>query len=126
MAIPCLHSLFLVAYIHKCLAKHPVRNLVRSSWSIVSVAIPKALLYGDNRPFNVALIFPDWDLLTSWAQSKLGTSPEASREEIASLDAVRNLIEGEIQMSLDRFKKFEVGDETPGRVIEGARRMSAQ
>lgn len=68
----------------------------------------QALIYGDNRPFNVALVFPDWELLSSWAESKGGVKPGATKEDIASLDSVRNLIAGEIQMSLEGFKKFEV------------------
>lgn len=68
----------------------------------------KALVFGDNRPFNVALVFPDWDLIRSWAETKAGAKPGASMEELSSLEGVRNLIAGEIAMSLDGFKKYEV------------------
>ena len=66
-------------------------------------------MFGDNRPFNVALVFPDWDLVRSWAESKAGATPGMSHEHLASLEGVRNLISGEIAISLDGFKKYEVG-----------------
>ncbi|CAM9466149.1 unnamed protein product, partial [Choristocarpus tenellus] len=69
--------------------------------------ITQALVYGDNRPYNVALFFPDWDLLKTWAQSKTGLGPEATKDELASNQLVRNLIEGEVQTSLEGFKKYE-------------------
>lgn len=67
-------------------------------------------MFGDNRPFNVALVFPDWDLVRSWAESKAGhgAKPGASMEELASLEGVKNLIAGEIALSLEGFKKYEV------------------
>lgn len=66
-------------------------------------------MYGDNRPFNVSLIFPDWDLLRSWAEAKAGATPGMTHDELASLESVRNLITGEIAISLEGFKKYEVG-----------------
>lgn len=66
-------------------------------------------MFGDNRPFNVALVFPDWDLIRSWAEGKAGAAPGASMEELASLEGVKNLVAGEIALSLEGFKKFEVG-----------------
>eukprot|EP00904_Undaria_pinnatifida_P004741 jgi/Undpi1/14268/HiC_scaffold_9.g03917.m1 len=73
-----------------------------------STYITQALVFGDNRPFNVALVFPDWDLVRSWAESKAGATPGMSHEHLASLEGVRNLISGEIAISLDGFKKYEV------------------
>lgn len=66
-------------------------------------------MFGDNRPFNVALVFPDWDLVRSWAEGKAGAPPGASMEELASLEGVKNLIAGEMAQSLEGFKKYEVG-----------------
>ena len=66
-------------------------------------------MFGDNRPFNVALVFPDWDLVRSWGESKGGADPGMSHEDLASLESVRNLISGEIALSLEGFKKYEVG-----------------
>lgn len=68
----------------------------------------QTLVYGDNRPYCVALVFPDWELLTSWAETKANAKPGASKEEIASMPAVRNLVAGEMQLALEGFKKFEV------------------
>lgn len=68
----------------------------------------QALVFGDNRPFNVALVFPDWELVRTWAESKAGAAPGLSMEELASLEGVKNLIAGEIALSLEGFKKYEV------------------
>lgn len=65
-------------------------------------------MFGDNRPFNVALVFPDWELVRTWAESKGGAPPGAPMEELASLEGVKNLIAGEIALSLEGFKKYEV------------------
>ncbi|CAM9505757.1 unnamed protein product, partial [Discosporangium mesarthrocarpum] len=67
-----------------------------------------ALVYGDNRPFNVALVFPDWELLHSWALGKTDLGANATKEVLASNQMVRNLIEGEIQTALEGFKKYEM------------------
>ncbi len=75
---------------------------------VLGLVLPQALVYGDNRPFNVALVFPDWGLVRQWAEGKAGAEPSASMEDLASMEAVRNLIAGEIALSLDGFKKFEV------------------
>lgn len=68
----------------------------------------QALVFGDNRPFNVALVFPDWNLVRSWAESKGRANDGTSTEELASMDVVKNLIAGEIALSLEGFKKYEV------------------
>ncbi|CAB1103401.1 unnamed protein product [Ectocarpus sp. CCAP 1310/34] len=73
-----------------------------------STYITQALVFGDNRPFNVALVFPDWNLVRSWAESKGRASEGTSLEELASMDVVKNLIAGEIALSLDGFKKYEM------------------
>lgn len=76
--------------------------------SLLAAASVKALVFGDNRPFNVALVFPDWELVRSWAEAKAGAKTGASMGELSSLEGVRNLIAGEIALSLDGFKKYEV------------------
>ncbi|CAM9535211.1 unnamed protein product [Ectocarpus sp. 6 AP-2014] len=73
-----------------------------------STYITQALVFGDNRPFNVALVFPDWNLVRSWAESKGRANDGTSLEELASMDVVKNLIAGEIALSLDGFKKYEM------------------
>lgn len=73
-----------------------------------STYITQALVFGDNRPFNVALVFPDWGLVRSWAESKGGATPGMSHEDLATLESVRNLISGEIALSLEGFKKYEI------------------
>ncbi|CAM9772919.1 unnamed protein product [Ectocarpus fasciculatus] len=73
-----------------------------------STYITQALVFGDNRPFNVALVFPDWNLVRSWAESKGRADEGTTMEELASMDVVKNLIAGEIALSLDGFKKYEM------------------
>ncbi|CAM9735853.1 unnamed protein product [Chrysoparadoxa australica] len=70
--------------------------------------ITQALLYGDNRPFNVALIVPDWELLRAWASEKTDLGPNATKEELANSEVVCNLIEGEVQGALESTKKYEI------------------
>ena len=57
--------------------------------------IANALVYGDNRPFNVALIVPGADLLQAWLR---GEKTE---------DDLRPLIAAEIERRSDDFKGFE-------------------
>lgn len=69
---------------------------------------PQALVYGDNRPYSVALVYPDWGLLRAWAEKNAGAKEGMSLDDLASIEAVRHLIAGEIAIALEGFKKFEV------------------
>lgn len=60
-----------------------------------SPRIANAMVYGDNRPFNVALIVPGADLLAAWTR---GDKSEAD---------LRRLIEPEITRLSDDWKGFE-------------------
>mmetsp|Transcript_5576 Transcript_5576/g.7861 ORF Transcript_5576/g.7861 Transcript_5576/m.7861 type:complete len:574 (+) Transcript_5576:455-2176(+) len=72
--------------------------------------ITQALLFGADKPFNVALIVPDWDLIASWAQKRTDFTESALKDKkaLASNTAVLHLIEGEIQRCLEGSKKFEI------------------
>ena len=65
-------------------------------------------MYGDNRPYSVALVYPDWELLRAWAEKNAGAKEGMSLEDLGSIEAVRHLIAGEIAIALEGFKKFEV------------------
>jgi long-subunit acyl-CoA synthetase (AMP-forming) len=58
----------------------------------------QALLFGTDKPYNVALLVPDWTLLEEWASQKTDLLPEqrADKQQLAHTTAVRNLIEGEV------------------------------
>ena len=67
----------------------------------ICVAIhTQALLWGNDKPYNVALLVPDWPLLESWAKQHTDLSPEqlSDKKVLAATTAVRNLIEGEVCM----------------------------
>lgn len=54
-----------------------------------------------------------------WAESKGGAKPGASKHDIASLEPVRNLIMGEIQLMLEGRKKYEVSSYWSGGSEDG-------
>jgi len=66
--------------------------------------ISQVVLYGANRPYNVALIVPEWQAI----RTKLGIEQSVTEEELANDDIIRNLIDGEISKSCSRLKKFEI------------------
>ncbi|CAM9385783.1 unnamed protein product [Phaeothamnion confervicola] len=70
--------------------------------------ITRALLFGQDRPFNVALLEPDWALLRQWAASKTDLPADATKGQLESHEAVQHLIEGEVQAALEGVKKYEV------------------
>jgi long-chain acyl-CoA synthetase len=69
--------------------------------------IQQALLYGDNKPYCIALLVPDWDKLRLWAEER-GAMPEGGLDALKSSDAVKHLMAGEVQSALAGFKKFEM------------------
>jgi long-chain acyl-CoA synthetase len=67
--------------------------------------INQALVFGDNRPFNVALLVPDVEALTDWAKEH-GRS--GGLEDWLEDDAVKALFRAEIDRTQkDLFKGFE-------------------
>jgi len=68
--------------------------------------INQVLLDGTNRPYNVALVVPDFETLQPWALSKgLG---KMSDLQLAEHPAARKLLEREILERASDFKTFEV------------------
>ena len=59
---------------------------------------------GANRPYNVALVVPDWLAV----RTELGISEDLSEEDIVNDSRVKGLISAEIKLNCYNIKKFEV------------------
>jgi long-chain acyl-CoA synthetase len=70
----------------------------------LSPYIAQCVIYGDNKPHNVALIVPDLAALKTWAQAQ-GITAEG--EELLSHASVRSLLEDEVEKYSKDFKGFE-------------------
>ncbi len=67
--------------------------------------INQVLVYGDNRPHNVAVIVPDMDALTGWAAKNGKTT---GFDDLTGDNDVKNLFSSELERySQDVFKGFE-------------------
>ena len=66
--------------------------------------ISQVVVTGANRPYNVALVVPDWLSI----RSELGLSEEVSEEELVNDVKVKGLISAEIKLNCYNIKKFEV------------------
>lgn len=80
----------------------------------LSPYISNAMVYGMNREYNVAIVVPDYEALKPWAAEK-GLDP--SPASLAKSDALRALIEEEVDKFSAKFKGYEkarkifIGDE---------------
>mmetsp|Transcript_25308 Transcript_25308/g.36722 ORF Transcript_25308/g.36722 Transcript_25308/m.36722 type:complete len:722 (+) Transcript_25308:354-2519(+) len=66
--------------------------------------INQVVLCGANRPYNVALLVPDWTAI----RSELSIDDSAPEEDLVNDSHVKRLINGEIESLTARLKKFEV------------------
>ena len=66
--------------------------------------INQVVLYGANRPHNVALLVPDWVAI----RTELSISSDVTEEALANDERVKNLIDTEIKASCYKLKKFEI------------------
>ncbi len=66
--------------------------------------ISQVVVYGANRPHNVALVVPDWVAI----RSELGMPKDMPEEELVNSDRVKGLIGAEIKLNCYNIKKFEV------------------
>jgi long-chain acyl-CoA synthetase len=71
----------------------------------LSPYIVNAMVYGDNRLYNVALLVPDFDALKKWATDN-GVS-YATPEEAIENAKVKELLKGEVEKYSSEFKGFE-------------------
>ncbi|MEW6270340.1 MAG: long-chain fatty acid--CoA ligase [Thermodesulfobacteriota bacterium] len=70
----------------------------------LSPYVSNVMVYGDNKPFNVALVVPDMENLSKWAAEHAAGLTEA---ELLADARVRELIQSEIEQRSGRFKQFE-------------------
>ena len=71
----------------------------------LSQFISNVMVYGDNKPYNVALVAPDMEMLTKWAKEKgLDTS---DTQKLFENPEVQKLYEQQIEEFSAEFKQFE-------------------
>jgi len=66
--------------------------------------IQQVVLCGSNRPYNVALLVPEWTSI----RAHLNIEDSVSEEDLANDENVRLLIDDEIARTTQQLKKFEV------------------
>jgi long-chain acyl-CoA synthetase len=69
------------------------------------------MVYGENRPFNVALVVPDWERLRAWAlaQALPGLSSDPSKEELRARAEVQAWVGETLTLACrDKIKKYEL------------------
>ncbi|MFO0666422.1 MAG: long-chain fatty acid--CoA ligase [Polyangiaceae bacterium] len=71
----------------------------------LSPYVSNVMVYGDNKPFNVALIVPNFDALKSWAGDN-GLA-DMSKDQLLAEPKVKSLLESEIKKYGEPFKGFE-------------------
>ena len=81
----------------KYVVPSPLEEQLKLSPYIVNV-----MVYGDNKPFNVALIVPDADAVRSWAERQGVTLGDVRTNE-----QVRELIRSELEQLSEDFKGYE-------------------
>jgi long-chain acyl-CoA synthetase len=84
----------------KYVAPAPLEEKLRLSPYIANIMVD-----GTNRPFNVAVIVPDFDSLKAWAKSN-GIAFTANEDLVAKSEVIK-LISGEITKYGSEFKGFE-------------------
>ena len=78
----------------------PLEEAIKLSAFVLNV-----MVYGDNRPFNVALVVANMDVVKEWA-TKNGV-PGSSGDALLQNDAVRAQMKKEIESNSKAFKGFE-------------------
>jgi len=68
--------------------------------------ISQVVLTGANRPYNVALLVPEWATI----RTELKINDSVSDDELASDERVKELIDKEIAKGCAHLKKFEVSE----------------
>jgi long-chain acyl-CoA synthetase len=63
------------------------------------------MLYGDGRPYNIALVVPETDVLEAWAREH-GISTQ-NRDELLENAEVRACFAREIERCSEGFRQFE-------------------
>jgi long-chain acyl-CoA synthetase len=84
----------------KYVAPAPIEEHIR-----LSPYISNVMIYGANRPFNVALIVPDFAALTKWAGER--GIPAADHSALIDEQEVRDLFAREIETASVEIKSYE-------------------
>lgn len=84
----------------KYVAPAPLEEQLKLSPFIIN-----AMVYGDNRLYNVALIVPDMDAVKAWAGSQ-GISAD-SDEKLLENARVKEMMQSEVEKASAEFKGFE-------------------
>lgn len=71
----------------------------------LSPYVLNVMVYGDNRPFNIALLVANVDACSKWAQDN-GVS-ESDPEKLLASDKVRELFKAEVESFGAKFKGYE-------------------
>lgn len=71
--------------------------------------IAQVVLFGANKPNNVALLVPEWTAIR--AELNMNDPNEVTDEDLANDKRVKSLIDAEIVANCWRLKKFEVPTE---------------
>lgn len=66
--------------------------------------IAQVVVCGANRPYNIALLVPEWGAIRE--EFKFGE--DVTEEEMANDERVKALIDGEIASNCEKLKKFEI------------------
>lgn len=66
--------------------------------------ISQVVLSGSNKPYNVALLVPEWDTI----RAELGVDHDVSETELANDPRLKDLIDAEIKSNCGHLKKFEI------------------
>jgi len=80
----------------------PIENAIGMSRFISQVVV-----VGANRPYNVALLVPEWSTI----RTELGVEDDVTDDALANEILVKELIDNEIIQSCGRLKKFEIPKE---------------
>ncbi|MCC6524741.1 MAG: AMP-binding protein [Polyangiaceae bacterium] len=84
----------------KLVAPAPLEEMLRASPYVANV-----MIYGDNRPYNVALVVPDLDAVAAWARAR--KLHFAGTAELLSSREVTALLEREVARCSGSFRAFE-------------------
>jgi long-chain acyl-CoA synthetase len=66
--------------------------------------VSQVVLCGANRPFNIALIVPEWGAI----RSQLNIGEDVAEEDMANDEGVRGLMDAALSDSCQKLKKFEI------------------
>lgn len=86
----------------KYIAPSPIEETIGLSRFINQVVV-----CGANRPYNVALIVPDWTVI----RAELNLDETMTDDELSSNEKVNKLIDREIKLTCSKLKKFEIPQE---------------